>query len=382
MFVDREDEIFDVEDALAYSRVVGVHGTLGVGKSSFLRKLSDRITTQGHALAFVHLTADSRESFYREMLRQVLLACKDGTIVLKRGHGVDIHDELVLLDTSITDTLGSALEGGVIAAKGKIDKSRATRKDSHTESTAIQILAHVFANLKGKLIVILDDFEKLQYASSSTSGDYLPLLSRFVSTLEDRLSHDSVSFVVSLDDQFTVLADQTKKRGGAFAFSLNALVQLRNFSPQRVIDLIDARLRHVGWKKSVFDFIPLESFWALSLASQNHPRRILRILAESMKIITKHKRPMRIDSSTLSEAALATEDFIDDRDLQIIYHLAQFGGASESDRAFLKALGFKSRSAISRRLSHLQDAIHLQTQKVRSGRTQKIVYLLPELHLP
>lgn len=64
LFVNRETEISDAEDALGHSRIVGVYGGLGVGKSSFLQKLKQTLNKDGYPVAYVHLTADSEETLY------------------------------------------------------------------------------------------------------------------------------------------------------------------------------------------------------------------------------------------------------------------------------------------------------------------------------
>ena len=381
LFVDRDDEIFDMEDYLTYSRVIGVHGSLGVGKSSFLQKLAVRAKSQKITMISVHLTADSRETFYREILRQVLLTYKKGEFQLKSDRGMNIDNDLVRLDASVTNTLGSTVEGSVYVAKGKFDKSSSTKTDIHTESTAISKLVTIFSNLKSRIIVVLDDFEKLQYGHPHESRNYIPLLSRFISTMEEKLSHDLVSFIISLDDQFTDLVQKAKQRGGALSFALDDLVVLKNLHPQQVVDMVSIRIKNVGWEKTMADFLPLESFWVLSLASQNHPRRVLKILAEAMKIITKYKRPLQIDHPTLSEACKNNSYNIDELDLKIIVYLAKSGGASESDSNFLKAVGLRSRSSLAKRLSYLKENIHLQTKKVRSAKTNKIIYSLPEISI-
>jgi ABC-type phosphonate transport system ATPase subunit len=68
LFVGREQELLQVEDALGRSRVVGVYGNLGVGKSSFLHKLRERLVGDSVPVAYVHLNADSEDTLYRELL--------------------------------------------------------------------------------------------------------------------------------------------------------------------------------------------------------------------------------------------------------------------------------------------------------------------------
>lgn len=379
LFVDREDELYDIEDAFTHSRVIGVYGTLGVGKSSFLQKLKERASRSEIALAFVQLNPGSHETLFREILAELLELIRLGDITLKKGHGLKLDDHLIRLRASIATTSGTDLEGGIAVAKGKISRTRTTSAEPHTESTALSTIGRILDFLLTRLVVVLDDFEKIQYALPSNSVNYFPILARFIATLDQRLNREKVSFVISLDDRFSTLTGDARQRGGAFAFSLNTLIPLRNLEPQALVRFLTVRLASAGWKKSLASFLPLDSFWMLSLASHNHPRRALRILAEAMKYVAKRGTGNHLDRASILAACARTEEAVDERDLDIIDFLARTGGASESDRKFLKAAGLQSRSSLARRLTQLHGTLQLQVIKEKSGRTQKFVYSLPVL---
>jgi hypothetical protein len=379
LFVGRQDELYDVEDALGHSRVVGVHGSLGVGKSSFLHKLREKLERGQLAVAMVHLTADSQATMYREILAEVLTLCKCGVLSLKRSAKVNIGQEIRRLEASTSETWSSDIGAKLVGLGADVKGSKTTQVQSHTESSALTMTVRIFDAVKKPVVVILDDFEKLQYEAGGQPKDYFSALSRFVATLEERMNRENVSFVVSLDEQFTSLARASATRGGAFSYSLNDLKELRNLSPHHLVEFIKIRLRAAGWRKGLAEFLPLNAFWALSIASDNHPRRVLRILAEAVKAVAKKRRKAQLSFDVIVNASQRVGEKMDERTMRIVEYLGRGRGASESDEAFLKAVGLRSRSALSKRLSQIADSLGLVVTREPSGKTFKVVYSLPDL---
>ncbi len=381
LFVAREVELEDLEDALGHSRIAGVYGTLGVGKSSFLQKLRIKLEESGNAVALVSLTADSKETFFREVLSNILFLYQEKKIQLKTAPRVNIEQERLRMEATVAQTRGADFGGRLIGIGGDLKESRSIEVSPHTEFSAISVVDKLFEASQIPLIVILDDFEKLQYWPSAGKQEHLSILSRFIATLDDNLTRDTVTFVISMDDQVTDLVANARKRGGSFSFALNHLIQLPNLKPQELADLIRIRLKAQGWNKPLRDFIPEDSFWALCLASENHPRRALNLIAEGMKqVAMRQSKEKRIDLGDMLEATKKIGEAIDAQDWLIVGHLAKSGGGSESDVTFQKAVGL-TRNPLSKRISKLNGPLGLEIENVKLGKTYKLIYSLPQIDL-
>ena len=204
----------------------------------------------------------------------------------------------------------------------------------------------VLGFLKSPLVVILDDFEKLKYQSSTVTRDYFPFLSRFISVLEESLNHREVSFVVSLDNSVDSHVDKHRKEGGAFAFAHNKLCRLGNLKMEYLLDFVRVRLKAYGWKGKVAEFMTLDAFLGLVLSSASHPRRAVRILAESLKVVAERKgrRKKQVDLDAIRTGSMHALSPLNEKNWIVMDYLRKQGETSASDDGLRKALGYKKAS--------------------------------------
>jgi type II secretory pathway predicted ATPase ExeA len=390
LFVNRETELNDAEDALGHSRIVGVYGGLGVGKSSFLQKLRHALNNDGHPVAYVHLTADSEETLYREMLAEILVLMLAGDLNPKRVKGFKAKDEVIRLMASVSQSRGANFGGKFLGLLGgDLKEGKQTQVDAHTEASARATLRKIFDALNSPLVVVLDDFEKLRYESSGKQRDYFPILSRFIGTLEEIFNHKEVSFVVSMDRHVESLIAQSKKRKEAFAFSLNSLVELPNLELSHLRDFLRVRLKSHGWKTGTSRFITQDAFLALALASGTNPRWIVRIVAEAMKLVAdKKKRTKQIDLTTMKAACENAGSSLDAKDWIVVDYIRKGGEGSANEDALRKVLGFKKpkrkdgyHTSVDRRLRTVAASLRLEFNEVPTGTTKKNVLLIPDIKL-
>ena len=382
LFVNRETELSDVEDALGHSRIVGVYGGLGVGKSSFLQRLKQALNNDGYPVAYLHLTADSEETLYREMLAEVLVLILAKELRLKRITGFKAKDEAARIVASVSKSRGSNFGGKFLSLiGGDFKENKQTQIDAHTEASARGTLKTIFDGLKSPLIVVLDDFEKLRYQSSGKHRDYFPILSRFIGTLEEVFNHKEVSFVVSMDNHVESLIEKSRKEKEAFAFSLNSLIKLPNLELTHLRDFLKVRLKAHGWKQKVGQFIKQDAFLALALASGTNPRWIVRIMAEAMKLAADRKRNTKqIDLRIMKDACEKAGNPLDAKDWIVVSHILKGGEGSASHDALRKALGFKKpkradgyHASVERRLKTVAASFRLDFDEVPTGTTKKNV---------
>lgn len=390
LFVDRNEELTDVEDALGHSRVVGVYGSLGIGKSSFLQKLRHVLNQAGFPVAYIHLTADSEETLYREILAGLLMLVLSKELAIKRTRGFSAKQEAERLIASVNESRGSNFGGKFLGLLGgDLKEERRKQVASHSESSARTTIGTIFEALKTPLVIVLDDFEKLRYASSGKQRDYFPILSRFVGTLEEVFNHKDVSFVVSMDNHVESLVERNRKKGEAFAFSLNSLIRLPSLELKDLRDFIHVRLNAYRWRGTVSDFITEEAFMALALASSSNPRWVVRILAEAMKAVADDsRRKKQIDLKAIQIASAKVGSELDAKDWIILKYIRKNGKGSASDDGLREVLDFKKpkrpdgyHASVDRRLRAIAAGLRLRFDEVPTGTTKKHVLRLPEVQL-
>ena len=388
LFIDRESELIDVEDALGHSRIVGVYGSLGVGKSSFLQKLRLELQNDGHPVAYVHLTADSEDTLYRELLAELLVLLVRGNLELKKGCKLNVQKETERLYACVTQSRGANFGGKLLGIGGDLEENKRAEVAEHSEASARSVIRTIFDSLKAPLVVIFDDFEKLKYESGGKIRDYFIILSRFIATLEESFNHKEVSFVVSMDNHVETHSQKHRRDGGEFAFSLNSLCKLPNLKIEHLYDFIKVRLNEYKWKGGVEKFITKEAFLALALASSNHPRRAVRILAEALKTVAKNNKEThkKIDLNAMRTAALNAKNPLDEKNWIVLSYLLENGQSSASDDKLRKALAFtKSKRAdgyhtsVDRRLRAVSESLLLEFEEVPTGNTKKKVLHAPDI---
>ena len=391
LFVDREAELDQVIDALGRSRVVGVHGHLGVGKSSFLHKVRETLLAGKIPVAYVHLNADSEPTLYRELLAELLVQIGTGGVALRRGSGLQAEEEAQRLHASVASSRGADFGAKLAGVGGKFLEDRTITTEAHTESSARESIRRIFEGLNGPLVVIFDDFEKLRYEASGTTRDYFPILSRFVSTLEELLNNPQVSFVVSMDNQVESLIAREQSKGGQFAFSLNHLCAIPNLTLDHLRNLVAVRLKEHAWPGRIGDFITEKAFYALATASSNHPRKAVNILAEALRVVANRKgrQNKQLDEEAVIEGAARARLPFDPKDWITVEYLLEHGGSSNDDDDLRQRLGYKKSSrsdgyhpSVDRKLSAVAAALRLEFEDIPTGKTTKKRLCLPKIPLP
>ena len=386
LFVDREIELARVEDCLGRSRVVGVHGKLGVGKSSFLHKLCENLVKAEVPVVYVHLNADSEQTLYRELLTELLVSMEIGALHTKNMPGFKPQEEAQRLHASVASSRGADYGAKLAGLGGNFVENRTASYPMHTEATARESIRRIFDGIKTHTVIIFDDFEKLRYETSGKTRDYFPILSRFVSTIEELLNRQNITFVISMDDQVERLIEAEHKKGGKFAFSLNSLCQIPTLSLDHLWEMVATRLKHYGWKGKPADFMDDDAFYALAVASANHPRKAVHILAEAMLCAASSKGGKRqLGADAILKGAAQARMPVDKRDWLAIQYLLKHGESSNSDDAMREHLGYQRKTntayhtSVDRKLNAIASALRLDFEKTSTGKTVKKLLRLPKV---
>ena len=169
---------------------------------------------------------------------------------------------------------------------------------------------------------------------------------------------------------------------------MNSLCKLPNFRVKHLYDFIRVRLNEYKWNGGVEKFITQEAFLALALASSNHPRRAVRILAEALKTVAKNKQQAHkiIDLDSMRIATFNAKNSLDEKDWIVLSYLLENGQSSASDDKLRQALKFKKskradgyHTSVDRRLRSVSENLLLDFEVVPTGNTKKKVLHAPAI---
>ncbi len=375
LFVARDKEIADLLDGIDNS-LIGVFGSLGIGKTSFLNKSYDVLKAEGNCnVIYIDLGDCMSRNIYSALLKELLSAVKNKTIKIKKGT-ISVNDELERLESKIIHS--STISGGAnTVIKAEVTDGRTTEVSQHTEESSKLLVRTLLEAVESRLVILIDDIERIKYVLADQELSYLNTVSAFTMTFKE-LSNELVSIVVTLDDHFANLVDNERSGGsGAFSFSFGELIELQNFKPIEIKNIIEIRLTDAGWKKQIQDFIEADTFLLLCAATGGQPRKVFKVLRESMRYISRNSRTTKIDNNILLYGVKQAKYILDETDISIIIYLKENGAVSPSDKNFQNIIGL-SRTALADRLKSLQTLIDLEITKADqiSGRQE---YSLPDL---
>jgi len=376
MFICREEDLNDLEDAID-NHLIGICGSLGVGKSSFLNKFKELMEEKTDLpIILIDMATGTEMGLYQEILYALLKNCKNKIINLYKKFKIDINKEIDRIEANISELTSSEFGAQSIAVVKHSEQS-AKQIASHTPSSCRSLIQNIISNSKNEYLIIIDNFERIQYFIQDQNKTYLNVLAGFTQTFSD-LPNDNVAFIVTLDDHFKDLMEKERKtKKGFFSFSFGEFISLNNFSPMETKIVLETRLKLCKWKKSLLDFIPEDTFWLLMLASDGHPRKSFKILREAMKYVEKKRAELKLSNEAILYGINKSNEIIDEKDISIIKYLKMKGPSSPSNQSFQQALNL-SRMSLSDRLKNLKERIYLISQKI-DEKSGKIVYSLPDI---
>lgn len=388
LFVGRQKALDDLIDAVAHSKLIGIYGTLGAGKSSFLRRLRKELAAEKLANGYVHYSADSENTLFRELLAEVLFLYHKKTLKLKKGTDISIKDELLRMNATVAVAKGANFGGKIKPLVGEIggDFTEETTKTyaPHDEDSARSSVQILLESANQPVVLILDDFEKLRYETSGETRDYFSILSRFATTLEGFQGEHELVFIASMDDLVIEHVKATQKRKGHFAFSMNHLYELPHLPVDEIVDLIRARLKSVGYRMRISNFLTQEAFWALIIASGRNTRLVIKLMAEAMKHCANRGSDHLISIKDMKFAALDCKVTIDEKALTVATYLSEHKETSAYDDKLREAAQYakpKGEHATNRQFERkLKEASELVgAEMMKDSGTNKISYKLKPL---
>lgn len=375
LFVDREDEVFSLQNALT-TRLVAVYGSQGVGKSTFLRKTKEALEKTDTAVVYIQMTGTTEHALYREILAGILKSIIEGKIAISKLK-INVKNELERLEKSIRYARETSFGANMIAT-GTVKEISQTDIEQHTEDTSRKAICDIITHKTNPFVVIVDDLERVKLFAESDE-QYCRFISGFSRTVDEVFSDQGVCFVVSLDEEFVAKIDKNlPDDNGEISFSFGDLIRIPTFNPEYVLEIIRVRLKDSSWKKDVSDFITEEAFWCLCLASEGHPRKLLSVLRAAMELVAKNKGSRIIEKEVILSAANKRKRRVDEKDYQIIMYLQNKGPSSASDTEFQKSVCL-TRVPLSERIKTLSSKVYLENSRIQSGSSIKDIISLPKV---
>ena len=371
LFVNREDEIFSFQNALT-TRLIGVYGSQGVGKSTFLRRAKEELDNDGMPVVYIQMTGTTEDALYREILSGILKTILIGKLSVEKSLKINAKLELERLEKSIRFARESTVGANMIAT-GTVTEIKQSDIQQHTEETSCRKIHEIIKHKQNPFVVIVDDLERVKLFAESDE-QYSRFISGFARTVDESFSDKGVCFAVSLDEGFvSKIAKNLPDEEGSISFSFGDLIRIPTFKPNHALDIIRARLKEASWKKKFSDFITEEAFWCLYIATSGHPRRLLAVLRAAMEIVAKNTAAKIVDKKIISEAINKKNEKLDEKDMLILGYLQKNGPSSASDEAMQKQVGL-TRPALSDRLKLLKTRVYLENVRILSGNTFKEAY--------
>ncbi len=335
-FVGRELLIDRLCSALFSLSNVGLAGEPGVGKSSLIRAVQQRVPiSQFHSVS-IGVPIDDAGYFLNELLKEML-------VVIPRIPGMDLK------------TVGRRLE-----------------KESLSKNEVFSITRQMVLKLKKPLLVFADDLEKIK-------GDRIRHLTRSERTLQvleevkPLLELPNIGFAISLQEEFYSKVRSIVQEGGdpTILGLFKNIVLVEKFSTDELKQVLAKRLEKAGYHDPSSHFFESEALvLALALADGN-PRRFLYLLSEGMYRGYRRKAK-QVEFQDLFEAV--NEHLkLDQVCRKLLYFLAKSGRAVASNTDLQSFMGLDMIS-ISRRLEILCKNRLVEMVEVVEGAK---VYALP-----
>lgn len=380
LFVNREMEIRRLHNALS-NPLCGAYGAQGIGKSTLLEHLKERVEAGGYTVVLVQMTGTSENLLYREILASVLGGIKDKRIKVPSTLKLDVEKEIQRIQTSIKHVSGveTGLEVKLVLGTGttvsEIDEQEVPR---HTEDSALDLVALVAEHAKSPFAVIVDNLERAK-SLIKTEEEYFRFVARFARTIDERMSASGIPFVVSLDRSFVEhVQNQLPGDEEALSFSFGALIPVQRFSPDDLWAIVERRLDRFGWKKEASSFLTADAFWALAMTAEGHPRRTFAVLREAMELIADEKAQKQITFEFVRRAAENCRETVDEVSLRILAFLGDGKAHSPSEARFSEAVDIAP-STLRGRVAELSEKDLLRAERVQDGRARRVLYSLPPL---
>ena len=372
LFVGRGEELHSIYNALS-SKVVGVYGAKGVGKSSFLARFGNDLEADEIKVIYVKAAGSGEEHIVLTMLKELLLAVSRSRIQIATE--IDVERELERIEHSFTYSKDRQV-GASYILKAEMGEGTSKHVECHSMDSALDLCREIVMNTETPFVIVVDDLERMNVAYNSEE-DYYLFLNRFSKTVDEALSTDSVKVVITLHSDYVDKVLATSEGLPEAASSFGELIHVPRLSLEELANAIQKRLESTAWPGGLGAFIDREAFWVLYMASHGIPRRALQLLRTAMELIEVRGLEKCISIEVMMESVAKRSIEIDPTDIRIVQFLDAEGPHSSSDEVLQEAAGL-TRDPLRERLIALRSSMGLTYEKMEHS---KDLYGVPSLSL-
>lgn len=367
MFVGRTEELANVRDLLESGLNCAISGQPGIGKTSFLNVLEADLSTT-YAIIRLSIPTTDPETFYKKLLFALTVQYVDiidHTIREKLLY----TQEIMTLARGLLygETLGEKEERKIINFMREFIKSPEEQQIRvYTLEELRAACASILSSLEKKLIIIVDDTDKVFARSVLEPCDQVERLYLFFTELTDVIHTPKTAWLFSLHgEMFEQLEKYVLMQNDSILLSfINDIIPLKPFTPEESKHICNNRIG-----ADVFSLFTESAFRLMLAVSKGNPRLLLYTAAKAVKHAGNEK--VTIDSLL---TALRANLPMDIRDLMILKCAAEKPFITAGDPELRETVGLDTIS-ISQRLSELTNKRLLINDYDDSQKVYRLVYV-------
>ncbi len=367
MFVGRTEELSYVKEMLESGLNCAISGHPGIGKTTFLNILESELMPT-YTVIRLSIPSTDPETFYKKLLF-ALTTCFADTIPPSIREKLLYTQEMMTLSRGLLygETLGEKEERKILSFMREVIKN----PDEHQARlyTLEELRAaciDIISSIQKKLIIIIDDMDKVFARSVHEPRDQVERLYLFLTELGDVIHIPKSVWLFSLHgDIYEQLEKYVLMQNDSILLSfINDIIPLKPFTPEESKKICDNRTG-----VDVFSYFTHAAFRLMLAVSKGNPRLLLYTAAKALKYAGQ-------DTVTTDSllAALRANLPMDIRDLMILKCAAEKPFIIAGDPELRETVGLDTIS-ISQRLSELTNKRLLINDYDDSQKVYRLVYV-------
>ena len=315
LFIGRNDDYNRIFDLIESGCNCAVAGQPGIGKTSMLKRL-ERQLSEKYTVIYLSMPTTDPEMFLRKLLFSLSVAYAD-TIPSEYRGKLLYTQEIQTLARGLLygETLGEREEKKILSFLRELIKTdEEIPYRLFTAEDMKQVCGKILSDIPKKLVIIVDDLDKVFSRSINESRDQVERLYLFLTEISDLLHMPKTVWLLSLHGEiFENLEKYVFIQNDSVLLSyINEIIPLKPFSVEESRKILEKRA-----SGKVFDIFSRGAFRLLLACSKGNPRLLIYAASKTIKYTTD--TPVSIDDCI---AALRANLSLDPRDLMILKNAA------------------------------------------------------------
>ncbi len=367
LFIGRNDDYNRIFDLIESGCNCAVAGQPGIGKTSMLKRL-ERQLSEKYTVIYLSMPTTDPEMFLRKLLFSLSVAYAD-TIPSEYRGKLLYTQEIQTLARGLLygETLGEREEKKILSFLRELIKTdEEIPYRLFTAEDMKQVCGKILSDIPKKLVIIVDDLDKVFSRSINESRDQVERLYLFLTEISDLLHMPKTVWLLSLHGEiFENLEKYVFIQNDSVLLSyINEIIPLKPFSVEESRKILEKRA-----SGKVFDIFSRGAFRLLLACSKGNPRLLIYAASKTIKYTTD--TPVSIDDCI---AALRANLSLDPRDLMILKNAAEKPYINAGDGDLRESVGLDTIS-IGQRLTELANKRFLISDYDDKQKIYRLVYV-------